>query len=123
VVTASFAIFAWVAARGRSPLQEIFWTKSLSAFINRVPWKRFAARRRKAMLQFTDLVRGGEAVRDIKQKYPETAPVFDQFGLRPSCDDCSIEMAARKVGASFEDLLVEVNKSIYKNRGVTARAS
>jgi hypothetical protein len=75
------------------------------------------------MLQFTDLVRGGETVRDIKQKYPETVPVFDQFGLRPSCDDCSIEMSARKVGASFEDLLVEVNKSIYKNRGVTARAS
>jgi hypothetical protein len=75
------------------------------------------------MLPFTDLVRGGEAVRDIKQKYPEAGPVFDQFGLRPSCDDCSIEMAARKVGASFEDLLVEVNKAIYKSRGVTARAS
>ena len=75
------------------------------------------------MLQFTDLVRGGEAVRDIKQKFPETSPVFEQFGLRASCDDCSIEMAARKVGASFEDVLVEVNKSIYKSRGVTARAS
>lgn len=75
------------------------------------------------MLQFTDLVRGGEAVRDIKQKYAETAPVFEQFGLRPSCDDCSIEMAARKVGASFEDLLVAVNKAIYQNRGLTARAS
>ena len=74
------------------------------------------------MLQFTDLVRGGEAVRDVKQKYPETAAVFEQFGLRPSCDECSIEMAARKVGATFEDLLVEVNKSIYKNRGVTTRA-
>jgi hypothetical protein len=75
------------------------------------------------MPQFTDLVRGGEPVREIKQKYPETSPVFEQFGLRPSCDDCSIEMAARKVGTSFEDLLVEVNKIIYKNRGVTARAS
>ncbi|MFZ0963189.1 MAG: hypothetical protein WB579_02415 [Bryobacteraceae bacterium] len=75
------------------------------------------------MLQFTDLVRGGEVVREIKQKFPETAPVFDQFGLRPSCDDCSIEMSARKVGASFEDLLVEVNKAIYKSRGVIARAS
>jgi hypothetical protein len=29
-------------------------------------------------------------------------------------------MAARKVGASFDDLLVEVNKAIYKSRGVTA---
>lgn len=70
------------------------------------------------MVQFTDLVRGGEAVRDVKQSYPETLPVFDQFGLRPSCDECSIEMSARKVGASFEDLLVEVNKAIYKSRGV-----
>jgi hypothetical protein len=74
------------------------------------------------MLQFTDLVRGVEVVRDVKQKYPETAPVFEKFGLRPSCDDCSIEMSARKVGASLEDLLVEANKVIYQIRGVTARA-
>lgn len=72
------------------------------------------------MIQFSDLVRGGELVRDIKQKFPETEEVFVQFGLRPSCYDCSIEMAARKVGASFDDLMVEVNKSIYKSRGVTA---
>ena len=72
------------------------------------------------MPQFTDLVRGGEIVRDVKQKFPETEGVFDKFGLRPSCHDCSIEMAARKVGASFDDLLVEVNKAIYKSRGVTS---
>jgi len=46
--------------------------------------------------------------------------VFEKFGLRPSCYDCSIEMAARKVGALFDDLLVEVNKAIYKSRGVTS---
>ena len=72
------------------------------------------------MVQFSDLVRGGEMVRDIKQKFPETEEVFTNFGLRPSCYDCSIEMAARKVGAPFDDLLVEVNKAIYKTRGVTA---
>ena len=72
------------------------------------------------MLQFTDLVRGGEIVRDVKQKDPETEAVFEQFGLRPSCYDCSIQMAARKVGAKLDDLMVEVNKAIYKNRGVTA---
>jgi hypothetical protein len=76
--------------------------------------------REQLMLQFTDLVRGGETVRDIKQKFPETQAVFEKFNLRPSCDDCSIEMAARKAGASFDDLLVEVNKAIYKSRGVTA---
>jgi hypothetical protein len=72
------------------------------------------------MFRFTDLVRGGETVRDVQQKFPETEKVFERFGLRPSCYDCSIEMAARKVGASFEDLLVEVNTAIYKTRGVTA---
>ena len=72
------------------------------------------------MFQFTDLVRGGELVREIKQKFPETVGVFEKFALRPSCDDCSIEMAARKVDAPFDDLLVEVNKAIYKSRGVTA---
>jgi hypothetical protein len=72
------------------------------------------------MFQFTDLVRGGETVREVKQKFPETEAVFEKFGLQPSCYDCSIEMAARKVGASFDDLLVEVNKAIYKSRGVTA---
>jgi len=72
------------------------------------------------MFQFTDLIRGGESVREVKQKFPETGPVFERFGLRSSCDDCSIEMAARKVGAPLEDLMVEVNKAIYKGRGVTA---
>jgi len=72
------------------------------------------------MSQFTDLVRGGEIVREVKQKFPETEVVFEKFGLRSSCYDCSIEMAARKVGASLDDLMVEVNKAIYKSRGVTA---
>ncbi len=75
------------------------------------------------MRPFTDLVRGAETVREVKQKFPETGPVFDQFGLRPSCDDCSIEMSARKVGAPFDDLLVQLNTAIYKSRGVTARVA
>jgi hypothetical protein len=75
------------------------------------------------MFRFTDLVRGGETVRDVKQKFPETDQVFERFGLRASCYDCSIEMAARKVGASLEDLLVEVNTAIHKHRGVTTWAS
>ena len=72
------------------------------------------------MFQFIDLVRGNELVCDVKQKFPETESVFVRFGLRPSCQECSIEMAARKAGVPFEDLMVEVNKAIYKDRGVTA---
>jgi hypothetical protein len=72
------------------------------------------------MFQFADLVRGGQIVCEVKQKFPETAAVFEKFGLHPSCYDCSIEMAARKVGASLDDLMVEVNKAIYKSRGLAA---
>jgi hypothetical protein len=72
------------------------------------------------MFRFTDLVQGNEIVRDVKQKYPETAAVFEHFGLRPSCYDCAIKVAARKVGASVDDLLIEVNKAIQLKRSVTA---
>jgi len=61
------------------------------------------------MFQFADLVRGGEMVRDVKQKFPETEAVFEKFGLCASC-----------YGASIDDLMVEINKAIYKSRGVTA---
>ena len=70
------------------------------------------------MSPFTDLVRGGESVREVKERFPETEPVFEKFGLRPSCHDCPLEYAARQVGAPFDDLLVEVNKVIYRKRGV-----
>jgi hypothetical protein len=71
------------------------------------------------MFKFTDLVRGDEIVRDVKQKYPETTEVFEKFGLRPSCYDCAIKVAARKVGASVDDLLIEVNKAIQQKRTVS----
>lgn len=72
------------------------------------------------MFRFTDLVRGGEVVRDVRQKYPETEAVFERFGLRPACYDCSIEEAARRAGALLEDLLLEINKVIHKSGRVTA---
>ncbi|MBZ5514095.1 MAG: hypothetical protein LAN62_04480 [Acidobacteriia bacterium] len=68
------------------------------------------------MFRFTDQVRGGEFVRDIKQKYPETEPVFERFGLRPACYDCSIDQAARKVGVAVGNLLQEVNEVIHRRR-------
>ena len=71
------------------------------------------------MFRFTDLVRASEVVRNVKQKYPETAEVFERFGLRPSCYDCSIQQAARKVGAVVDDLLAELNEAIQHARSVT----
>ena len=71
------------------------------------------------MFRFNDLVRASEVVREVKQMYPETAAVFERFGLRPSCYDCSIHQAARKVGAVEDDLLTEVNEAIQHARSVT----
>lgn len=71
------------------------------------------------MFRFTDLVRGSEIVRDVKQKCPETEEVFERFGLRPACYDCTIDQAARKVGAVVADLLSALNEVIGKGRGVT----
>ena len=71
------------------------------------------------MFRFTDLVRGGEIVRDVKQKFPETEEVFESFGLRPACYDCPIEQAARKVGVVVGDLVNALNEVIAKSRGVS----
>ncbi len=68
------------------------------------------------MFRFTDLVKATAIVRDVKQKYPETATIFERFGLRPSCYDCSIHQAARKVGAILDDLLAELNETIHQAR-------
>ena len=72
------------------------------------------------MFRFTELVRGSETVREVKQKYPETEPVFERFGLRPACYDCSIEQAARKVGAAVGDLLLDLNKVIHPTASLAA---
>lgn len=71
------------------------------------------------MFRFTDLVRGSEIVRDVKQKFPETEEVLERFGLRPACYDCSIDQAARKVGADMGALLIALNEVIAKSRGVS----
>jgi hypothetical protein len=75
------------------------------------------------MFRFTDQVRGGEVVRDVKQRFPETSAVFEKHGVRASCYDCSIDQAARKVGAVVGDLLVEVNEVILQTRGAAQSES
>lgn len=64
------------------------------------------------MFRFTDLLRGGEIVREVMQKCPDTAAVFERYGVRPACYDCAINEAARRAGASLSDLLIELNQLI-----------
>jgi len=72
------------------------------------------------MLHFSDLVREQNTVREIREKYPETDGIFHKFNMRPSCCDCPIQFAAQRSGIKLDELLVEVNETIYKNRGITA---
>ena len=50
------------------------------------------------MFRFDQLIRRDMIIRDVKQRHPETIPVFEEFHCRPSCDDCDIETVARKNG-------------------------
>ena len=72
------------------------------------------------MFQFTDLVRGSEIVREVREKFPETTPVFKKFRLRGGCYRCPIENAARRAGVALDELLVQLNEAVYKTRGITA---
>jgi hypothetical protein len=72
------------------------------------------------MFQFNDLVRGNSIVREVRDQYPETDPVFRKFNMRATCYDCPMKYAARRSGAHLDDLLVKVNEAIYKARGIPA---
>ena len=57
------------------------------------------------MFRFDQLIRRDMIIRDVKQRHPETLPVFEQFRYRPSCDDCDIETVARKNGLNSLDVV------------------
>ena len=50
------------------------------------------------MFRFDQLIRRDMIIRDVKQRHPETIPVFEDLHYRPTCDDCDIETVARKNG-------------------------
>ena len=39
------------------------------------------------MFRFDQLIRRDMIVRDVKQRHPETVPLFEQFRFHPVCDD------------------------------------
>jgi hypothetical protein len=57
------------------------------------------------------------AIRDVKHRYPETARIFEEFGFRSICDDCSIETVARRQGLSALDVIDALNRSIAATGG------
>lgn len=59
------------------------------------------------------MIRAGMIIRDIKVKYPQTVPVFEGYGFRGSCDDCSIEAVSRKYGLRSQDVVEALNEAVF----------
>jgi hypothetical protein len=75
------------------------------------------------MFRFDRLIRRDMVVRDVKQRHPQTVPIFEAFRYRPSCDDCDIETVARKNGLDVRDVLDALNGAAFgpeKERGENA---
>jgi hypothetical protein len=65
------------------------------------------------MFRFDQLIRRDMIVRDVKQRHPETIPVFERFGFHPVCDDCEILVGARRSGVEIAELLDALNQAAF----------
>ncbi|MCL4401870.1 MAG: hypothetical protein M1436_04270 [Acidobacteria bacterium] len=52
-------------------------------------------------------------VREVKQRYPATIPVFEEWGFRAACDDCDIQTTARKNGLSSRAVVDALNRAAF----------
>jgi hypothetical protein len=75
------------------------------------------------MFRFDQLIRRDMIIRDVKQRHPETIPVFEQLRYRPSCDDCDIETVARKNGLNLLDVVEALNQAAFGTKADTENAS
>ncbi len=55
-------------------------------------------------------------IRDVKQQYPATAAVFEEFGFRHSCDECDIETVSRKNGLNSRDVVDRLNRAAFDTK-------
>jgi len=65
------------------------------------------------MFRFDQLIRPDMIIRDVKQRHPETIPVFEKFRFRPVCDDCDIDTVARKNGLHSRDVVDALNQAAF----------
>ena len=69
------------------------------------------------MLRFDKFIRPSMVVRDVKQQYPQTGSIFEEFGFRSICDDCSIEVVARRQGLATFEIVDALNLAIVPRAG------
>jgi len=63
-------------------------------------------------MRFDQLIRPSWTVREVKTRYPETAAVFEELGFRDACDDCAIEIVARRQGLSPLEVVDALNSAL-----------
>lgn len=65
------------------------------------------------MFRFDQLIRPAMTVRDIKRQFPQTVALFESFGYRDICDDCALEVVARKHGRPPLDIVDALNWAVF----------
>jgi hypothetical protein len=65
------------------------------------------------MFRFDQLIRRHMIIRDVKQRYPQTVPVFEALHFRSPCEDCDIETVARKNGLKILDVIDSLNQAAF----------
>jgi hypothetical protein len=69
------------------------------------------------MLRFDKLIRSSMTVREVKERYPHTSVVFENFGFRYICDDCSIDLVAQRQGLRPSQVVDALNWTIVPKEG------
>jgi hypothetical protein len=75
------------------------------------------------MFRFDQLIRRDMIIREVKQRHPETIPVFEALHYRAVCDDCDIETVARKNGLKIPDVLDSLNRAAFGDSAEKENAS
>ena len=65
------------------------------------------------MFRFDQLIRRDMIIRDVKQRHPDTIPIFEALHYRAACDDCDIETVARKNGLKTQDVIDALNQAAF----------
>ena len=68
------------------------------------------------MFRFDRMIRRDMVIREVKQQFPVTLPVFEELGFRSSCDDCDIQTVARKNGLDWREVVDRLNQAAFGTR-------
>ena len=63
------------------------------------------------------MVRPGMTMRDVLLRFPQSAPIFEEYGFRDSCRDCSLDVIAKKHGLRVDDIVDKVNALVLQGNG------